>query len=133
MAHAAVDVVRTAGAVDRVCFGSFGRHVLRTIRRTEPSVATSAAREEVRLALYRTWFRWPVVRPPYSGYQVPEKAGSTRVVSPRFVEYAHRAQLGVQVWTVDTPDDARRLLEWRVDGLITDNPSAIVPICKNRL
>ena len=47
-------------------------------------------------------------------------AGRTRVVSPRFVDYAHRAGLGVQVWTVDTEDDARRLLGWGVDALITD-------------
>jgi glycerophosphoryl diester phosphodiesterase len=132
MARAVLDVVRAAGAVDRVCFGSFGRRVLRAIRRAEPGVATSASREEVRLALYRTWCRWPVSTPPYSGYQVPEKAGSTRVVSPRFVEDAHRAQLGVQVWTVDTADDARRLIGWGVDALITDNPLLVVPICKNR-
>jgi len=132
MARAVVDVVRAAGAVDRVCLGSFGRGVLRAIRRAEPRVATSASREEVRLALYRTWCRWPVRTPPYSGYQVPEKAGSTRVVSPRFVEYAHRAQLGGQVWTVHTVDDAERLLGWGVDALITDNPSMIVALCKNR-
>jgi glycerophosphoryl diester phosphodiesterase len=132
MARAVLDAVRAAGAVDRVCVGSFGRRVLRAIRSMEPRVATSASREEVRLALYRTWCRWPVSTPPYSGYQVPEKAGSTRVVSPRFVEYAHRAQLGVQVWTVDTADDAARLLGWGVDALITDNPSLIVPLCTNQ-
>src|SRR5438105_14452461 len=44
LARAAVDVVRRAGAVDRVCFGSFGWRVLRAVRALEPSVATSAAR-----------------------------------------------------------------------------------------
>src|SRR5207245_1882647 len=83
--RAAVDVVRRAGAVDRVCFGSFGWRVLRAVRALEPSVATSAAREEVRWALYRSWCGLPVRRPSYSGYQVPECAGRTRVVSPRFV------------------------------------------------
>jgi glycerophosphoryl diester phosphodiesterase len=131
-ARAVVGIVRAAGAVDRVCFGSFGLRVLRAIRRIEPSVATSAAREEVRLALYRTWLRWPVGHPAYSGYQVPETTGSTRVVSPRFVQYAHRAGLAVQVWTVDTADDARRLLGWGVDALITNNPEIVVPLCKNR-
>jgi glycerophosphoryl diester phosphodiesterase len=130
MAGAVVDVVRAADAVDRVCFGSFGRRVLRTIRRLEPAAATSASREEVRLALYRSWCRWPVARPPYSGYQVPERAGTTPVVSRRFVDDAHRAGLGVQVWTVDTEADARRLLGWGVDALITDNPLVVVPVCK---
>ena len=131
LAAAAVEVVRRAGAVDRVCFGSFGWRVLRAVRSIEPAVATSAAREEVRLALYRSWIRWPVSRVAYGGYQIPEWAGTTRVVSPWFVTCAHRAGLGVQVWTVDTEADARRLLDWGVDALITDRPDIIVPICAN--
>ena len=130
MAEAVVATVRGAGASERVCLGSFGQRVLRAARALEPAVATSAAREEVRWALYRSWCRWPVSRPPYDGYQVPEYAGRTHVVSPRFVAAAHGAGLGVQVWTVDTEDDARRLLAWGVDALISDRPDVVVPIAK---
>ena len=128
LALAVVDAVRRADAVERVCLGSFGSLGLRAARVAEPAMATSASREEVRWALYRSWARWPARRSPYGGFQVPEFAGATRVVSPLFVEHAHRAGLGVQVWTVDTADDARRLLDWGVDALITDRPDLIVPI-----
>jgi len=128
LARAAVDVVRKADAVDRVCFGSFGRRVLRSVRALEPAIATSAAFEEVRWALYRSRCRWPVTHVAYGGYQVPELAGRTRVVSERFVRDAHRADLAVQVWTVDTEEAARRLLAWGVDALITDRPDVIVPV-----
>ena len=130
LARAAVEVVRQADAVDRVCFGSFGLRVLRSVRSIEPAVATSAAREEVRWALYRSRCRWPVTRVAYGGYQVPELAGRTRVVSERFVNDAHRADLAVQVWTVDTEDAARRLLACGVDALITDRPDIIVPLAR---
>jgi glycerophosphoryl diester phosphodiesterase len=130
LARAAVEVVRRADAVDRICFGSSGRRVLREVRAIEPRAATSAAREEVRWALYRSWCRWPVARVGYQGYQVPEFAGATRVVSPNFVACAHRADLAVQVWTVDTEADARRLLAWGVDALITDRPDIIVPLVR---
>jgi glycerophosphoryl diester phosphodiesterase len=130
LARRVVDVVRRAGAVERVCLGSFGWRVLRAARALEPAMATSAAREEVRWALYRTWVHWPVSRVAYAGYQVPELAGRTRVVSPRFVEASHAAGLGVQVWTVDTEVDARRLLGWGVDALITDRPDIIVPLVR---
>ena len=130
LAQAAIDIVRRADAVQRVCFGSFGRRVLRAIRQLEPAVATSGAREEVRWALYRSWCRWPVRRAAYGGYQVPEWAGSTRVVTPRFVADAHAAGLGVQVWTVDEAVDARRLLSYGVDALITDRPDTIVPLVR---
>jgi hypothetical protein len=105
--------------------------VLRAARAIEPAIATSGAREEVRWALYRSWIGWPVSRVAYSGYQVPECAGRTRVVSPRFIAAAHRTGLAVQVWTVDTEDDARRLLAWGVDALITDRPDVIVPAVAN--
>jgi glycerophosphoryl diester phosphodiesterase len=130
LARAVVDVVRKAGAVDRVCLGSFGLRVLHAVRGLEPSIATSASREEVRWALYRSWIRRPTRRAAYAGFQVPEFSGSTRVVSRRFVELAHTAGLGVHVWTVDTEDDARRLLDWGVDGLITDRPDIIVPLAR---
>ena len=130
LAGAVVDVVRRAGAVERVCLGSFGLRVLWAARALEPAIATSAAREEVRWALYRSWVGWPSRRASYAGFQVPERAGATRVVSRRFVEAAHRAGHGVQVWTVDEEDDARRLLGWGVDALITDRPDVIVPLVR---
>ena len=129
LAAAAVDVATQTGALERVCFGSFGYRVLNAVRKLAPAAATSASREEVRWALYRSWCRWPVSHVGYAGYQVPELAGRTRVVSPWFIECAHRSGLGVQVWTVDSEADARRLLGWGVDALISDRPDIIVPLC----
>ena len=130
LARAVVDVVRAAGAVERVCIGSFDQRGLLVVRRLEPAIATSACRVEVRGALLRAWCGWPLAGRAYRGFQVPERAGRTRVVSPRFVAAAHRAGLGVQVWTVDTPADATRLLGYGVDALITDRPDLLVPLCR---
>jgi len=91
LAHRTIDAIRAAGAVDRVALGSFGTRVLRAARAYEPAIRTGSSREETRLALYRSWVRWPVRHPAYREYQVPELAGTTRVVSPRFVKYAHDA------------------------------------------
>jgi glycerophosphoryl diester phosphodiesterase len=128
LARATVDVLRRTNAFHRVCLGAFGLRALRAARALEPALATSAAREEVRLALYRSWIRWPVTRVPYRGYQVCEIAGATRVVSPRFVAVSHRAGLPVQVWTVNDEDAARRLLGWGVDALISDRPDLMLPL-----
>jgi glycerophosphoryl diester phosphodiesterase len=130
IAHAVLAEIRAAGAIDRACIGSFSRTPLREVRRLEPAIATSAAREEVRWALYRSWCRWPVMKTPYVGYQIPEVAGSTRVVSPRFIGDAHRAGLGVQVWTINRESDAQKLIGWGVDALITDRPDLIVPLVR---
>ena len=128
LAHRTIDVVRAAGAVDRVALGSFGTKVLRTARAYEPRILTGASQEETRLALYRSWVRWPVRRPGYDAFQVPELAGSTRVVSARFVRYAHEAGVAVQVWTVNEIADMQRLLGWKVDAIISDRPDLAVEV-----
>ena len=132
LARALVDVVRRANAVERVCVGSFGLRVLRAVRGLEPAIATSAAREEVRWALYQSWVRRSPHSAGYAGFQVPEFSGATRVVSRRFVDLAHGAGRFVHVWTVDSEEDARRLISWGVDGLITDRPDVIVPLVKRQ-
>lgn len=130
LAYRVIDLVREAGALDRVALGSFGRRVLRAARLYEPRVITGSSREETRLALYRSWCRIPVSHPPFDAYQVPEVSGRTRVVSPRFVSDAHAAGLAVQVWTVDNAADMTRLLGWGVDGIISDRPDIAVEVVR---
>ncbi|HEX9122800.1 MAG TPA: glycerophosphodiester phosphodiesterase [Actinomycetota bacterium] len=40
-----------------------------------------------------------------------------------FVARTHDAGVRVGTWTVDDPDDFRRLLEWRVDAVATNDPA----------
>ena len=130
LARAVVQEIRRAGAAGRVCLGSFSQGALREARALAPEIATSGARFEVRMALYGSWIglspRWVT----YQAFQVPETSGRTRVVSPRFVRLAHEAGLAVQVWTVDEPDDIRRLLDWGVDGIISDRPDVAVEVVR---
>jgi glycerophosphoryl diester phosphodiesterase len=127
LARAVTDEVRRAAAVDRVCVGSFSWQALREARRLEPRMATGASQPEVRTALYASWLRLGIRPRRYAAFQVPERSGATRVVSPGFVRRAHRAGLVVQVWTVDTHEDVHRLLGWGVDAIITDRPDITVP------
>lgn len=132
LAHRTIDEVRAAGAIERVAIGSFGTRVLRAARAYEPRLVTGASREETRLALYRSRIHWPARHPPNDAFQVPELSGSTRVVSPRFVKHAHSRGIAVQVWTVNDAGDMRRLLDWGVDGLISDRPDIAVEVVSGR-
>ena len=126
LARATVDELRAANAVDRVALGSFYSQGLHAARAYEPRLATGAAREETRWALYKSWVHWPVRRPAFREFQVPESSGRTRIVTPRFVRHAHRAGLAVKVWTVDAHEDVARLLSWGVDAIISDRPDVAV-------
>jgi len=66
--------------------------------------------------------------PAADAFQVPERSGRRRVVTPRFVRAAHRVNIPVHVWTVDDPDDMRRLLAWGVDGIQTDRPDLLADV-----
>lgn len=130
VARRAVEVVRAAGALRRVCFGGFTDAVIRAARAVGADVTTSAASEEIRWFLYRSWVGMAPRRTEFRGFQVPETSGYTRVVSPRFVRAARRAGLPVQVWTVDVPSDMERLLAWGVRGLISDRPDLAVQVVR---
>lgn len=128
LADAVAAVVRRATAVARVCAGSFHQAVLDRLRAVAPEITTSASRREAQWTLARSWARWPLpMAPRYRAFQVPERAGRLRVVTPAFVRRARRERAAVQVWTVDTPDDVRRLLAMGVDGVISDRPDWAVP------
>jgi glycerophosphoryl diester phosphodiesterase len=129
LARAVVDVVRRTDAVDRVCVGSFYRQGLEVIRAEAPAIATSASEDEARWTLYRAWCRWPLAGARvYFAFQVPERAGRLRVVSPAFVQQAHRDGARVDVWVVDGADDINRLFSWGVDGVITDRPDIALAV-----
>lgn len=120
--------VAAARATDRICAAGYGTRSLGAARQALPAMASSAALSEVRVALYRSWVGWPPMRPPYGGYQVPECAGSLRVVSQRFIRHAHRAGLEVQLWTIDAAVDMERLLGWGADALISNRPDLAVAV-----
>jgi glycerophosphoryl diester phosphodiesterase len=122
MASRVADDIRAADAVEYVCAAGYGSTSAATIRRLLPDVASSACHAEVRLAVYRSWGRWPAKRAAFGGYQVPETAGRVRIVSPRFIRHAHAAGLEVQIWTVDSEADMERLLGWGADALISNRP-----------
>ncbi len=126
LARKTIDEIRLAGAVDRVALGSFYYRVLRAARAYEPRIATGAAQEETRWALYRSWVRWPIGRSAYREFQVPERSGRTIIVTPHFIDHAHRSGLPVKVWTVDDRADIDRLLDWGVDAIISDRPDVAV-------
>ena len=117
-----IDELRRHEAIDRTAVGSFFSRPLAEARAYEPRLRTGASKEETRWALYRSWVGWPMSSVPYQEFQVPERSGLTKIVSPSFIKYAHRAKLPVKVWTVNEPNDMHRLLDWGVDALITDRP-----------
>jgi glycerophosphoryl diester phosphodiesterase len=127
LARAVAASVHRADAVERVCVGSFHASSVKALRAEFPEIVTSASQPEARWALHRSWVRWPwITQYPYVAFQVPEFAGRMRVVSPAFVRQVHRQGQVLQVWVVNERDDVWRLLDWGVDGIISDRPDIAI-------
>lgn len=129
LARAVGQSIKKAGALKRICVGSFYQGSINAIRAEHPDVTTSASQEEARWTLHRSWVRWPWrAKRPWVAFQLPEKAGWMRVVSPGFLRHVHRDGHAVQVWVVNDRDDIRRLLDWGVDGIISDRPDIAIAV-----
>jgi len=127
LARAVAASIRQANAVERCCVGSFYASSVKVMRREHPEIVTSASQPESRWTVHRSWVRWPWIGArPYVAYQLPEVAGRLRVVSPALVRQVHKEGQVVQVWVVNHPDDIRRLLDWGVDGIISDRPDTAI-------
>jgi glycerophosphoryl diester phosphodiesterase len=131
---ATVTAIRDAGAVDRVLVSSFDEGRRASAIRALPGVATSASSRiaaralgAVRAGLPRTA---ATVLNGVHAVQLPETVRGLRVVSPRTVAGFHRAGVEVHVWTVNAATDMRRLLEWGVDGIVTDRADIAVSVVR---
>jgi glycerophosphoryl diester phosphodiesterase len=71
-------------------------------------------------------------RYPFDALQVPVAWKGLPVVDRAFVEAAHAHGLHVHVWTIDEPDEMRRLLDLGVDGVMTDRPDRLAAVFAER-
>ncbi|HET7884217.1 MAG TPA: glycerophosphodiester phosphodiesterase [Acetobacteraceae bacterium] len=129
MADAVVALARNAGALDRLIVQSFDWRGPRQARRSHPELQVAWLTSRALLAGARTW--WDGPHPTDFGGSVARavaaEGGPTwgpdyLDLSEATVAEAHELGLRVVPWTVNRPDDMRRLISWGVDGLITDRP-----------
>ncbi len=130
VAERALDVLRAAGALDRVIIGGFSQVVLDTLRRLVPGVPTSASRDEVRHAIDggAGWQAGPAAG--FTLFQVPFRFQGQQVFDRTFVEAVRRARRPVHAWIIDEPEDIERLIGWGVTGIISDRPDIAVKIAE---
>ena len=138
-----VEVLRAAGAIDRVVVTAFSdRRLVRARRLAGSGLCTSLgprALGALRLASLAP-FAVPASVPlpaeadwrQAGAAQVPVRWGAVPVVDRRFVTAAHRAGLAVHVWTIDERSEMERLLDLGVDGIMTDRPSLLREVLEAR-
>lgn len=130
LASLVVDQIRAVDGIGRITVGSFHHGALDAVRAREPRIRTGADTDEIKSELASAVSGGGVGKPPFQSFQVPEVYAGMRVVTREFISHAHAVGVSVIVWTVDREDDILRLLDWGVDGLITDRPDVAVPVAR---
>lgn len=65
---------------------------------------------------------------PFQALQPPDSYKGIQIVTRGLVREAHKSGFRVDVWTVDEEDDMRRLLDYDVDGIMTDRPDILARV-----
>jgi glycerophosphoryl diester phosphodiesterase len=123
-------VIEEAGAEERTLVVSESTSTIRRFREASGGrVATASSSVELisfyllsRLGLSR------LSKPRCQALQGPETYYGLRIVTPGFIRAAHERGLRVDVWTIDSEADMRRLLGYGVDGIMTDRPDILAKL-----
>lgn len=132
-----VAAIRDARAVDRVLVGSFHPRRRLAVVRQLPGTATSissrgavaavaAARQAGGVAAVKRILRdVDAVQLPLSVLRMP-------TLTPRTVAAFHAAGVEVHAWTINDEPTMERLLDLRVDGLVTDRSDLAMRVLERR-
>lgn len=134
-----IETIHRAGALDRICITSFNDRRLGRLRRAlGPKLCIGmgpASTTFLRLASVLPGRAGSIMGERIRGLgaaQVPVRQGRIPIVDKRFIDTAHRLGIQVHIWTVDDAATMERLLDFGVDGIMTDRPSALKDILVRR-
>lgn len=108
-------LIREYDRQESTLFGAFESPILREIRE-EIDLETGLGGSEVRHFLLTQRTNEARYEPPGEFLFAPHN-----IVRESLVERAHRNGLSVLPWTVNDPDEMRRLIDAGVDGILTDD------------
>jgi glycerophosphoryl diester phosphodiesterase len=134
-AKALLEVVRRHGMASRVTIQSFDWRTLAVVQRLAPEIPTVALSAQQKFLDSIADGRWTAGHTlAANGGSVPRmvKAAGAAIWSPfhgdlteALLAEAHALGLKVVPWTVNDPAVIERLIDWRVDGLISDYPDRV--------
>jgi glycerophosphoryl diester phosphodiesterase len=106
------------GSSDRVLISSFNPFSLRRAKRIAPHMPLGLLyAPDMPLPLRRAWLA------PLAPHEARHPHHT--MVDARYMAWARKRGYRVNAWTVDEPDEMRRLIALGVDGIITDVPDAL--------
>jgi glycerophosphoryl diester phosphodiesterase len=126
-----VALLRRARATDRFLLAAEDDALLQRVRKADPGTAIGSSFGDV-LAFFQALLegRIEAFRPAGQALQIPTSFAGQPLVTEESLAAARRLGLFVHVWTVNEPDEMRRLLALGVDGLMSDDPARLLEVAR---
>jgi glycerophosphoryl diester phosphodiesterase len=131
---AVADLLRKHGRVDDVIVVSFLDHSLEVFKALAPDVHTATATVNAAAFWASSHGALPgAPNPRHVALQVPTSfSGVPVITSDDFVNDANANGLAVHVWTINDRATMEQLLDWGVQGIMTDRPTLLEEILQAR-
>lgn len=125
------DAIRRFGAQERViAAGMYDRD--RSLFGTWKGAVSGSLEELKPFYLRHRLHLGGLKAPPCDVVQIPEIWNGRRLVSARLARDLRRHGIQLHVWTVNDPSDMNRLLDWGIEGLISDRPDVLGRVLHER-
>jgi glycerophosphoryl diester phosphodiesterase len=116
--RAVIALVEEHGLASRVLFSSFNPFSLRRAKKIAPHILTGLLyAPDLPLYLSRAWLA------PLAPHEARHPQHT--MIDARYMDWARRHGYRVNTWTVDDPGEMRRLIDLKVDGIITNVPDVL--------
>ncbi|MDA9601496.1 glycerophosphodiester phosphodiesterase family protein [Alphaproteobacteria bacterium] len=135
-----IDEVSRSNLEDRIIYSSFDWRILREIKERNSKIPRAYLTSGVKGKIYDK-SPWLDFTPLHNGVELPEliKAlgGSAwhpnyKDVNKEIVQISHDKGLPVNVWTVNRESDMLRMIDYGVDGIMTDYPLKLKELCERK-
>lgn len=113
-------ILKDVKAENRVCIGSFNSRNLDEVHQLNPSILTSMGiRDIVSLKFFK------IVNRNSRVVQIPETWKGLKVLSKNFLNKCKSLGLKVHIWTINDEKNIQRMIDFGVDGIMTDKPDLL--------
>ena len=113
------DEIEKAGLEKRCVIQSFDIRSLRVMHDFHPKYKLSLLVEELEN---------PKAKLAQCGFSVEILSPSFTMVTPDLIDFCHQKKMKIVPWTVNEEEEMKKLIEWGVDGIITDYPDLAVTL-----
>ena len=126
------DLIQKYKIESSVIVASFHGDVLEKFRSiSENKIITATTLKESKQFVLSKKLAMPFLyKPDNAAFQIPMKAKGINLAKAGFTKMAHKRDMIIHYWTINSKENMRKLIHFGVDGIMTDRPDLLIELYK---